>query len=161
MLTYLIICIFVDYYIVFKAKVAFQVHLKRTLALRSRFISSFIVCNYFEIVMLYCRLNNFEASIFSQSVKTFNNKVLDINNNKLLKTMSFYVVLTLIRSNKYLFFSIAREFIICIRNYLSTPQVPGYFQVHYLSNVDSGKYTIWASAQILPEYTCAQHWQIE
>jgi hypothetical protein len=112
---------------VFEAKVAFQVHLKRTLALRSKFISSFIVCNYFEIVMLYCRLNNFEASIFSQSVKTFNDKVLDINNNKLLKAMSFYAVLTLTRSNKYLFFSIAREFIICIRNYLSTPQVPGYF----------------------------------
>ena len=70
--------------------------------------------------MLYCRLNNFEASIFSQSVKTFYNKVLDINNNKLLKAMSFYVVLTLTRSNKYLFFIIAREFIICIRNYLST-----------------------------------------
>ena len=64
--------------------------------------------------MLYCRLNNFEASIFSQSVKTFNDKVLDINNNKILKAMSFYVVLTLTRSNKYLFFSIVREFIISL-----------------------------------------------
>jgi hypothetical protein len=38
--------------------------------------------------------------------------------------------------------------------YLSTWE----FSRYYLSNYDSGSVLTWASAQVLPEYTCAQLW---
>ena len=38
--------------------------------------------------------------------------------------------------------------------YLSTWE----FYRYYLSNYDSGSVLTWASAQVLPEYTCAQLW---